>query len=296
MRAYQQIVCHAIGILLLGACQRGPEPAPAAAPAPASEPKEPDVAPAPLLGARQTSKADAMSPPKAKAPAYPMCSGQHLKTADAPRSGAMQFQLAPAFLDEMTACSAEDGPPKGQTTPDSEGHINAKGDCEFTDLGISCHYHSGSEFVTSSDKKQKAGQGELHCIVPSDDPKSPNVYGAHITCRHPEQGFVRGKHASHEIRAGESCSSAILTQLETCQSFRCCDDGTLTNPIADLTRDGRNDIRPDFRICSDTLKINCDLLANMTPHNANSPALGGVATPRFAVSPPHDAEKISKKH
>ena len=67
-------------------------------------------------------------------------------------------------------------------------------------------------------------------------------------------------------------------------SLRCCDDGTLTNPIADLQRDGRNDVRPDFRICERALVVDCDLLASLTPHPANSPALGGIGEVAFELS------------
>jgi hypothetical protein len=87
---------------------------------------------------------------------------------------------------------------------------------------------------------------------------------------------------------------ALLQQLETCKGLRCCDDGTLTNPIADLAQSGRNDIRPDFRICDDTLAIDCELLDPLTVHAANSPALGGVAEPAFVIS--HDvSNKPAKK-
>ena len=77
------------------------------------------------------------------------------------------------------------------------------------------------------------------------------------------------KAASHQVHEGAACSAAIVPQIQSCGSFRCCDDGTLTTAIADLVRDHRNDIRPDFRICSDALEIDCDLLASYTPHTAN---------------------------
>jgi len=194
----------------------------------------------------------------------------------------VSLQLAPAYLDEMAACDTEDALPKA-ALPSGDGHINAKGDCEFAN-GVSCHYHSGSEFVAKGTKQQTPGQGELHCIVPSDEPKSPRVYGGHIVCRDKAQGQVHDIHAAHAVKQGASCPAAIVAQIEPCHGFRCCNDGTLTTAIADLVRDSRNDIRPDFRICADTLEVDCDLLANYTPHTANSPALGGIGEPVFSAS------------
>jgi hypothetical protein len=89
------------------------------------------------------------------------------------------------------------------------------------------------------------------------------------------------------VKVGAACPSELLAQLRSSQAFQCCDDGTLTNPIAELVRGGRNDIRPDFRICSDTIEIDCALLANLTPHAANSPALGGVGAPVFTGGQQH---------
>jgi hypothetical protein len=215
------------------------------------------------------------------APAYPMCGGQNLPPGGTTaRTGASEVQLGPAFLDEMAACGAADSLPK-QAIPTADGHINAKGDCEFSN-GVSCHFHSGSEFLVKGTTKQTAGQGELHCIFPSSEPKSPRVYGGHVVCRNHAQGEVHGPAASHEVKEGSACPAAIVQQIQPCTGFRCCDDGTLTGPIADLVRDHRNDIRPDFRICEDTLEVDCDLLASYTAHAANCPALGGVQEPVFA--------------
>jgi len=215
--------------------------------------------------------------------AYPMCGGQQAaNTTGVAATGPVQVQLAPAFLDDMAACKATDGLPKSALST-ADGKINAKGDCEFPS-GVSCHYHSGSEFITRGTAQQTPGQGELHCIVPSAEAKSPSVYGGHVTCRQRAQGEVHGKHGKHEVKAGASCSAAIIAAIEPCQSFRCCEDGTLTGAIADLIRDGRNDLRPDFRICADTIEVDCDLLANYTPHTANNPALGGIGDAVFAVS------------
>jgi hypothetical protein len=294
MRVYRELSISACVISVAVACQRAPEPGPVNA---GSAPIAPLATPVPAPGAETAPAANASSASElASGGGYPMCGGQHIaNAAQAPRSGATQVQLAPAFLDEMAACKVEDGLPR-EGLPAGEGHINAKGDCEFADVGVSCHYHSGSEFVTSSTSEQTAGQGELHCIVPGEEPKSPHVYGAHVMCSHHEQGEVHGTLTSHETHEGASCSFKVLEQLQPCHSFRCCDDGSLTNPVADLIRDGRNDVRPDFRICSDTLEIDCDLLANFTPHDANSPALGGVKQPVFAVAPRHAPTKIAQKH
>jgi hypothetical protein len=256
-------------IYLAASCQKGAEPSPALAPA------APSVPPA----------------------AYPMCGGQKPSTAAAARAGAVSAQLAPAFLDEMSACRAEDSPPAEIIQRSSDGRINDQGDCVFASSGVSCHYHSASEFVVNESSKQIPGQGELHCIFPSSDAKSPHVFGGHVTCRDPAQGMAPSEPGKHEVQAGASCSAALLSELTHCTSSRCCDDGTLTNPIADLVHDGRNDIRPDFRICENTLSIDCELLANLTAHDANSPALGGIAKPVFVLKhPAHPHEKEIAAH
>ena len=271
-------------------CEKGPEASPALPPT------------APSLSAQPAPVAAASAAPPSSAPAstpspgpYPICHGQKLAAAPAARSGAVNAQLAPAFLDEMSACRAEDVPPAAVIARSSDGTINDKGDCVFASSGVSCHYHSGSEFIANESGKQISGQGELHCIFPSDDPKSPRVFGAHVTCRDPKQGTAVSQPGKHEIRHGASCSAELLQQLSRCSSSRCCDDGTLTNPIADLVHDGRNDVRPDFRICESSLSIDCELLANLTAHDANSPALGGISKPVFVLE--HSAhEKVLASH
>lgn len=213
-----------------------------------------------------------------------MCSGQHVaQAAQASRSGAVDTQLAPAFLDEMSVCRAEDRPPHDLIARAPEGHVNAKGDCEFPDIGVSCHYHSGEEFVSSATHQQTTGEGELHCIFPSSDPKAPRVFGSHVMCRDHARGEPHGE-AAHDVHAGAACSAELLRQLEPCNERRCCDSGTLTNPISELKESHRNDIRPDFRICEDTLELDCDLLASLTVHSANCPALGGVGAPAFVAT------------
>lgn len=226
------------------------------------------------------------TPPASTTASYPMCSGQKLPAGPpAPRSGPVALQLAPAFLDQMTACRPEHGLPKDVIAKAGDGTIDAKGDCQYANVGVSCHYHAGSEFITTSTTRQTPGQGEIHCIFPSADPKSPTVYGGPVVCRGAEQGGTAGDGAhAHDVKAGAQCSAGLLSQLTSCQAFRCCDDGTLTAVIADLVREGRNDLRPDFRICSDPIVIDCALLANLTPHDANSPALGGVGAPVFDPS------------
>jgi len=264
-----------LALLLLARCHATAEPAAqtasAAKDAPAATPPAPEAT---------TSAA-----------AYPMCGGEHVpNTAGSPRVGPVQAQLAPAFLDEMATCRAEDGLPMALISRATDGHINAKGDCEFADIGVTCHYHSGSEFIQSSEHQQTLGQGELHCIFPSDDPKSPRVYGSHVMCKNHALGephaapASHAAHSAHAAHEGEVCSANLLHQLEPCKALRCCDDGTLTNPISDLAESHRNDIRPDFRICGESLDVDCELLAALTVHPANTPGLGGIGTPAFEVT------------
>lgn len=234
-----------------------------------------------ITGCQKGSGSAATSPVPAQAGSYPMCGGQQLPAGSPPpRSGPVTVQLAPAFLDQMSACRPEQAAPADLIAKAGAGAINAKGDCEFAAIGVSCHYHAGSEFITSSTKQQTPGQGELHCIFPSADPKSPSVYGGHVVCSGAGAPAADAPHG-HEVRAGAACSAEILSRVSSCQASRCCDDGTLTTPIADLVRDGRNDVRPDFRICSEAISIDCALLAPLTPREANSPALGGVGAPVF---------------
>jgi hypothetical protein len=216
---------------------------------------------------------------------YATCGGQKLAAAAAaPRSGHVEVQLAPAFLDEMSACRPESALPDELIAKAGDGVITQQGDCEYASVGVACHYHAGSEFISSATTGQTPGQGELHCIFPSSDPKSPSVYGGHVACRGANQGEPHGGGApSHDVKAGATCPAGLLAELRSFQAFRCCDEGTLTNPIANLVRDGKNDIRPDFRIGSETIEIDCALLANLTPHDANSPALGGVGAPAFSA-------------
>ena len=282
-----------LAIALAASCQKGPEPSSALAP-----PAPSASAAATGLGASVSASTPSTTPSAPMVAAnYPICGGQKLATAPAARAGAVSAQLAPAFLDEMTTCRAEDGPPSELIARASDGIIDEKGDCVFASSGVSCHYHSGSEFVAKASTKQTPGQGELHCIFPSAEAKSPRVFGGHVTCRDPAQGMPASEPGKHEVKAGASCPAALLAELTHCTSSRCCDDGTLTNPIADLVRDGKNDVRPDFRICESTLSIACELLSNLTAHDANSPALGGVAKPVFVLKhPAHAHDKKVANH
>jgi hypothetical protein len=74
---------------------------------------------------------------------YSMCAGQHLTQTSPPsRSWAVSVQLAPAFLDEMATCNAEDSMSKDLPGRAGSGSIDEKGNCVFASVGVSCHYHS----------------------------------------------------------------------------------------------------------------------------------------------------------
>lgn len=280
-----------IGLGVLAHCAKKSEPPPA----PASASAAPAATDAPRATATVATAAPAAATP---APAgYPMCAGEHVtQTLPASHSGAVSVQLAPAFLDEMASCKGEDSMAKDLPSRAGEGSIDQKGDCVFASVGVSCHYHSASEFITSSTKSEPVGQGELHCIVPSDDPKSPRVFGAHVRCSDPKRSKPPSEHAAHEAKTGAACNAGLLSALASCQSAKCCDDGTLTNAIGDLVHDGRNDVRPDFRICEQTLTIDCSLLENLTAHTANAPALGGLCKPVFGVESEKGKAGAHDKH
>ena len=292
----------ALALLLLAQCQSKGEQAPATTTPTAAAP----AGSAPAAASSATAPAAAST--ASGASAYAMCKGEHVaNAAGSPPVGPVEVQLAPAYLDEMAACRAEDGVPKELIARAADGKINAKGDCVFADIGVSCHYHSGSEFIQSSVHQQTPGQGELHCIFPSSDPKNPRVYGTHLTCKDHADGkpkassahAARETHEAHVVHEGASCPAKLLNELEPCKTLRCCDHGTLTNPIADLEQNHNNDVRPDFRICEESLEIDCKLLTALTAHPANSPGLGGVGVPAFelaaapAASAPAPAPKAS---
>jgi hypothetical protein len=189
---------------------------------------------------------------------YAVCTGQ----------GANAKQLAPAFLDEMPACEAADAASAHKLVElGGEGKLNDNGDCEF-EKGVSCHFHTSMEFVrTGKLKDDERAVGEIHCIVPGAQPKSPTVYGAHLRCKagtSPEQG-------------AKACSSELLRAVDGSQclaGFRCCDNGTLTKPVGEQS-EAEQKLRPDFRICQDdAIEIDCSLFRGMHGHTANVAGLG----------------------
>ena len=274
MRAYTTILVCSLAPIIFVSCQHADQK-PSATTTAAVAPPAPEAAGG--SSATQSSK-------PSESNGYPMCHGQRMTVAsNVARTGPVDVQLAPAFLDEMPACRTSDTFPKAKAQAATKGAINAKGDCELASIGVTCHYHSGTEFLSSSTSKQTPGQGELHCIFPGDDPKRPRVYGAHIDCRDKRQGEAHGHHGSHQVHQGAACPTRLVQELGQCKNFRCCDAGTLTNPISDLARDHNTDVRPDFRICENTIDLDCAELSTLTAHDANCPALGGVVEPVFEV-------------
>lgn len=204
------------------------------------------------------------------------------KYAECRGQGGNPYQLAPGFLDQMDSCQAADTA-SADTLWQSAGDgkiIAGKGDCQF-DHGISCHFHTSMEFVSSSKlKDDEHGVGEMHCIVPSAQANSPTVFGAHIRCK-----------AGTSPAAGTAaCPKALveLLALDHCQSgWRCCDNGTLTKPItkqapAELA------LRPDFRICQEeAIEVDCRLFHGMHGHTANVAGLGEEITGTFNATSEH---------
>lgn len=218
-------------------------------------------------------------------------------------AGDTENQLAPSFFENMASCS--------QAMPDvstvQDGRINADGDCEYPGVGglpfISCHYHFGVEFSRSYDSPQTAAQrpgfGEIHCIFPTAN--GPEVFGGYFQC---SNGGQRVAEPSHAKFPNAVCSANTLktlkTQFDNCSSKNCCEDGTLTgtaagrgrrNALIETVNRATNGnlqnglgIRPDFRICSQPMQLNCDELAVWTGHNANSPVFGGETDREFLPS------------
>jgi hypothetical protein len=201
-----------------------------------------------------------------------MCSGQTAEstaTAATPHTGAMKLQLAPSFLDHMDECTTHDTVPPQALVQATAGLVNAKGDCAWSN-GVSCHFHVGAEFVDSQGPRPDVG--ELHCIFPSGEPKSPFVYGMHFTCA--SGTAVSHDHTAHEQQAcGAKLLSTVATTMGSCHP-RCCEDGTLTTPAADREHAGTLDVRPDFRICTATAELDCSMFAGMVGHAANAPHFG----------------------
>ncbi|MBI3179836.1 MAG: hypothetical protein HYZ27_09260 [Deltaproteobacteria bacterium] len=204
---------------------------------------------------------------------YAVCGGQ----------GGTAAQLSPAFLDKMPACEGPDITPTSQLAAlGGDGAlIEGKGDCGFGG-GISCHFHTSMEFVSSDKlKDDEHAVGEMHCIVPSANAQSPTVYGAHLRCK-----------AGTTIEAGTaSCSKALLAALDgaNCKSgWKCCDNGTLTKPVGKQS-EAEQKLRPDFRICADaSIEIDCGLLHGMHGHTANVVGLGEAVTGKFGAGEGHE--------
>ncbi len=205
-----------------------------------------------------------------------LCIGQHMTGAIVapPRSGPMMQQLSPGFLDAMNACSAVEATvPLAQVTADA-GSVNEKGDCTWS-TDVACHFHLGVEFVASG-VPRPTGLGELHCIFPVEgEPKSPRVFGTHFTCKAGTPAPAPGRTAQVGVACGAGLleTLAAIVRTPACDA-RCCEDGTLTNPVADREKQGKLDIRPDFRICSAPTELDCTSLAAMVGHPANAPVYG----------------------
>lgn len=217
-----------------------------------------------------------------------MCTGQSGAGTTGARTGEMQTQLAPAFLDEMSACNTLDIAPGADHVTSGAGTVNAKGDCGW-DNGVSCHYHLGVEFVRSGVDRPRTG--EIHCIFPStDDAKSPEVFGGHFTCAGAEaEHSPSAQHGGHTVHEGAACGEGLLptlsAALSSCSSVRCCDDGTLTSATEQRTANGTLDVRPDFHICESTMELDCAALAQLTGHSANAPAYGAPIEDGSALPP-----------
>ncbi len=209
------------------------------------------------------------------APGEPaLCAGQTSPPPGAiARSGPMEQQLAPGFLDKMPACSAAAATvPADQVVADA-GAVTDKGDCAWPN-GVACHFHLGVEFVASGVPRPKLA--ELHCIFPvATDPKSPRVFGTHFACKAGTK--LPAAPADHQARTGAACGAGLLPALAAIEprcDARCCEDGTLTNPTEQRRESGKLDVRPDFRICAATQELDCEALAAMIGHPANAPVYG----------------------
>ncbi len=197
------------------------------------------------------------------APKYAVCVGQTENTS----------QRAPSYLDTMADCASSDPAASVKLSErGGDGAIAGK-DCKFAG-GISCHFHTAKEFVSTAAPADDPGVGELHCIVPSADANSPTVYGAHIRC----------KPGTTAAAGTKACSRELLGIVETpsCHTgWKCCDNGTLTNVIGAQSDDQRK-VRPDFRVCQDAaIEIDCGLLHEMHGHTAN--VLGKEFTGTFGA-------------
>lgn len=206
------------------------------------------------------------------APKYAVCKGQ----------GGNARQLAPAFLDKMDACeNADTALADTLSTAGGDGALIAgTRDCQF-DHGISCHFHTSMEFVHAAKlKDDERGVGEMHCIVPSANADSPSVFGAHVRCK---PGTTRAS-------GTKACSKELLQTLDSRRcgdGWRCCDNGTLTEPVG---KQGPAELRlrPDFRICvADAIEVDCGLFHGMRGHTANVVGLGDEITGMFNADAAH---------
>jgi hypothetical protein len=192
-----------------------------------------------------------------------------MAAATTPRDGAMTLQLAPGLLDHMAKCTKQEATLPSELVQQSAGSVNEKGDCEWSN-GVKCHFHLGAEFVESSGPRPKVG--ELHCIFPGGEPKSPRVYGTHFTCK--AGSAVPHEHEAHPQQAcGASLLTSLAATMERCDP-RCCDDGTLTLTTDARRQAGTLDVRPDFRMCSATTELDCSVFAGMVGHSAYAPRFG----------------------
>src|SRR6478735_6528929 len=90
-------------VVLAAGCQKGPEASPPLPPPAASAPSAASSAASAASAPGTASSAVSAPPALAPAPSYPMCGGQTQAAAEAARGGAVNAQLAPAFLDQMSA-------------------------------------------------------------------------------------------------------------------------------------------------------------------------------------------------
>jgi hypothetical protein len=207
-----------------------------------------------------------------RAPKYAACKGQ----------GGNASQLAPGFLDKMEVCERVDTLPANKLS-DVAGDgviIAGKGDCQF-DRGITCHFHTSMEFVTTNRlKDDERHVGEMHCIVPSANASTPSVYGAHVMC----------KSGTTPAAGTRACSKKLLEALDHqhCnEGWRCCDSGTLTKPVSKQVP-AELKLRPNFRICvDDAIEIDCGLFHGMHGHTANVVGLGEEITGTFNAGEAH---------
>lgn len=211
-----------------------------------------------------TASAPTAPPAPRGAESYPLCTSQ---TDDTP-------QRAPSFFSKMAVCRPESTRPALElVTPAGSGRINDKGSCAF-ESGVTCHYHTAKEFLSEASEQQEQGVGELHCIVPTDDPQRPVVYGSQVKCR-------GAANSGGSAPPSGQCSSELMEVFSRCEQWRCCDRGTLTNPLVAQSAEMQG-LTPDFRICTTPdLEVDCSLFAPMRGQPGNAPALGGEAQDWF---------------